>query len=165
MEQARGRCTYPGEYSAETPQSNHQHHSIAPPPKKQIKTTPKQPKVNGTMTVKVKISNLGDTDGLVGRVVIFITVVEDAAFLRYSYRDCSDPSDPFFDRSIYSLNTTDLVIKAGKSKTVKIADVPVPARVGWSGLVVVPDANCANEAARGMVFPPLPYNAFEVVAL
>ena len=117
------------------------------------------------MTVKVKITNVGDAEGPVGRVVIFTTSVEDAPGMRYEYDDRCDPMLPeWVPGSTYSFNTTDIVIKAGKSKTVKITGVPVPATAGWWGLTVVPDADCANEAARGMLWPPMPFNAFEAVA-
>ncbi|GBF91239.1 hypothetical protein Rsub_03559 [Raphidocelis subcapitata] len=129
-----------------------------------IKTTPKKPKVNETMTVKVKIANLGDADGPVGRVAIFATAIVDPSQLSFDIGRC-DPSLPsLYNGLTFSANTTDLVIKAGKSKMVKIADVPVPATAGWWALVVVPNADCANEAEKGLVYPPLPYNAFEVVA-
>ena len=123
---------------------------------KQIKTTPKKPKVNGTMTVKVKVLNLGGADGSVGRIDIFAPPVDRAYVFEFFINRC-EPTG-----AIYSANTTNLVIKAGKSKTVKITDVPVPGKAGWLGLAVVPDAGCANDA--GVALLPVPYIAFEVVA-
>ncbi|GBF91240.1 hypothetical protein Rsub_03560 [Raphidocelis subcapitata] len=129
-----------------------------------VKTTPKTPKANETMTVKVKIANLGDADGVVGRVVIFTTAVDATDAVHYDIGRC-DPSLPsLYNGLTFSANTTDLVIKAGKSKTVKITDVPVPATAGWFGLVAVPDADCINEVERSLHWLPVPYNAFEVVA-
>ncbi|GBF99406.1 hypothetical protein Rsub_12339 [Raphidocelis subcapitata] len=127
-----------------------------------VKTTPKKPKVNSTMTVKVKIINLGDVDGPVGRVDVFAsqtfgdTLLEFGGY--YGGSRCNTTG------SISSLKTSDLVIKAGKSKTVKIADVPAPGQAGWWSISVVPDAACANPAdglSPGMVAP---YSTVEVVA-
>ncbi|GBF99407.1 hypothetical protein Rsub_12340 [Raphidocelis subcapitata] len=127
-----------------------------------IKTTPKKPKVNGTMTVKVKIINLGDADGSVGRVDVFAsqTFGDDLIDIGGYYGGSRCSPTGF----ISSLNTTDLVIKAGKSKTVKIADVPAPGKAGWWSISVVPDAACANPADGASPGLPTPYSTVEVVA-
>ncbi|GBF97626.1 hypothetical protein Rsub_10502 [Raphidocelis subcapitata] len=125
-----------------------------------VKTSPKKPKANDTMTVKVKITNLGDADGSVGRVNIYTSPV--ASFDPYFFPAFGLRCD--LTDFTYSFNTTDLVIKAGKSKTVKITDVPVPAKAGWSGLVVVPDAGCTNAAETGLFYQIMPFITFEAVA-
>ncbi|GBF96760.1 hypothetical protein Rsub_09616 [Raphidocelis subcapitata] len=174
-------CTYPGQYSADIPK-------IAPGKTKvvavegikapednvgdvaietylDVKTTPKQPKINGTMTVKVKITNVGDAEGPVGRVVVFTTPLDYLDGLNYAIEYRCNPALPeWVPGSTYSFNTTDIVIKAGKSKTVKITDVPVPDTAGWWGLMVVPDADCVNAAQKDMWGAPLPLNVFEAVA-
>jgi hypothetical protein len=123
----------------------------------QVKTSPKKPKVNDTMTVKFKIINMGGADGSVGRVEIFTSSVDDSYGGYYGGERC-DPTG-----FVHSFNTTDLVIKAGKSKMVKITDVPAPGKAGWFGLTVVPDANCLNEAEKDATWQPMPFSAFEVV--
>ncbi|GBF90517.1 hypothetical protein Rsub_03513 [Raphidocelis subcapitata] len=121
-----------------------------------VKTSPNKPKANTTMTVKVNIFNAGGADGFVGRVDIFTTPLA-AVFPFFSPDDRCDRTD-----FSYSFNTTNLVIKAGKSKTVTIKDVPVPSKAGWSGLVVLPDAGCANEAEKTLVWQAMPFIRFEV---
>ncbi|GBF99799.1 hypothetical protein Rsub_12239 [Raphidocelis subcapitata] len=123
-----------------------------------LKTTPKKPKANDTMTVKVKIMNVGDTDGPVGRVDLFLTSVSNA-YVGYTVENRCNPTDFY-----HSFNTTGLVIKAGKSKMVKITDVPAPSEAGWWGLVAVPDAGCVNEAESSVFVQTMPFSAFEVVA-
>ncbi|GBF96754.1 hypothetical protein Rsub_09610 [Raphidocelis subcapitata] len=184
-------CTYPGQYSADIPKiapgktkvvavdgiKAHEDNyydaridafldvtcKLFPTPVK-VKTTPKKPKVNGTMTVKVKITNVGDAEGPVGRVVVFTTTLDYLGGLDYYIQFRCNPALPeWVPGSTYSFNTTSIVIKAGKSKTVKIMDVPVPATAGWWGLMVVPDADCVNAAQKDMFAAPLPYNVFEAV--
>ncbi|GBF96761.1 hypothetical protein Rsub_09617 [Raphidocelis subcapitata] len=187
-------CTYPGEYSADipklapgktkvvavegikAPKTNDGEAGIdvfldvtcklSPTPVGMwVKTTPKQPKINGTMTVKVKITNVGDAEGPVGRVVVFTTPLDYLDGLNYAIEYRCNPALPeWVPGSTYSFNTTDIVIKAGKSKTVKITDVPVPDTAGWWGLMVVPDADCVNAAQKDMWGAPLPLNVFEAVA-
>ncbi|GBF89808.1 hypothetical protein Rsub_02512 [Raphidocelis subcapitata] len=179
-ENASTDCTYPGEYSADIPKIGPGKTKVVAVEGMQaplkdlniilfvftdITTTPKKPKINGTMTVKVKITNVGDAEGPVGRIVVFTTSIEDARYVPLFIGYRCDPILPeWVPGSTYSFNTTGIVIKAGKSKTVKITDMPVPDTAGWWGLTVVPDADCINEAEGGMFAPALPYSSFEAVA-
>ena len=67
-----------------------------------------------------------------------------------------------------SADFSGVVVKPGKSKTVKITGVPVPAVAGWWEVSALPDTNCTLPvpvSLRGNY--PLfssPYSAFEVVA-
>ncbi|GBF97627.1 hypothetical protein Rsub_10503 [Raphidocelis subcapitata] len=124
-----------------------------------VETSPKKPKANATMMVKVKIANLGDADGPVGRVTIYTSTV--ASFDPYFFPAFGLRCD--LTDFAYSINT-DLVIKAGKSKTVKVTDVPVPAQAGWSALVALPDADCTNVAETGLFYQIMPSVTFEAVA-
>jgi hypothetical protein len=59
-------------------------------------------------------------------------------------------------------NFSGVVVKPGKSKAVKIKDVPVPETAGWWQVSAIADAGCALPASS-TVFPAAGYAAFEVV--
>ena len=60
-------------------------------------------------------------------------------------------------------NFSGVVVKPGKSKKVKIKDVPVPKAAGWWQVLALADAGCALPSSSS-VFPSPGYAAFEVVA-
>jgi hypothetical protein len=73
-----------------------------------------------------------------------------------------------YEGFVTSVDFSGVVVKAGKSKTVTIKNVPVPAVAGWWEVSALPDINCTLPAFI-VYSQPTPYAraafaAFEVVA-
>ena len=64
---------------------------------------------------------------------------------------------------VASADFSGVVLKAGKSKTVKLTDVPVPLTPGWYQVSAMPDINCTLPASRE-IRPIAAFATFEVVA-
>ncbi|GBF99532.1 hypothetical protein Rsub_11966 [Raphidocelis subcapitata] len=127
-----------------------------------VKTSPKAPKASDTMTVKVKFQNKADTEGSIGRVGVWIDPVADrnAPFFGAIWK--GKPCD--YAGFQASADFSDVMIKPGKSKTVKIS-VPVPASAGWWQVSALPDLNCTLPASDESPFPGfLAFTAFEGAA-
>ena len=68
---------------------------------------------------------------------------------------------------VASADFSGVVVKPGKSKTVTIKDVPVPAVPGWWEVSALPDINCTLPGSALYKFAPYArsaFSAFEVVA-
>ncbi|GBF90395.1 hypothetical protein Rsub_02501 [Raphidocelis subcapitata] len=126
-----------------------------------VKTAPKAPKVNDTMTVSIKLQNWGSVEGAIGKVGVWLTPAAD----------WPAPTDGGFwggelcayTGYVATADFSDVVVKPGKSKTVKIKDVPVPVAPGWWQVSAVPDINCTLPASSAVRLGAS-YTAFEVVA-
>ncbi|GBF98828.1 hypothetical protein Rsub_11593 [Raphidocelis subcapitata] len=126
-----------------------------------VKTTPKAPKANDTMTVKVKFQNQAETEGPIGKVALWLKPV--AAWNAMQDGGWVEGAPCAYTGFDFSADFSGIVLKPGQSKTVKLAGVPVPTTPGWWQLSVVPDINCTLPASKG-IFPSAPYASFEVVA-
>ncbi|GBF96597.1 hypothetical protein Rsub_09343 [Raphidocelis subcapitata] len=131
-----------------------------------IKTSPKAPKANTTMTVKVKFENRAAVEGPIGTVAVWLKPASEwqgpkyggyAGFEMPFYTPCN------YAGFVASADFSDVVIKPGKSKTVKIVGVPVPVTPGWWQVSALPDINCTLPAKK-TIRPVAPYASFEVVA-
>jgi hypothetical protein len=72
-----------------------------------------------------------------------------------------------YEGFVTSVDFSGVVVKPGKSKTVKIKGVPVPAVAGWYQLSALPDINCTLPGSVLYQLNPYaraPYSAFEVAA-
>ncbi|GBF90385.1 hypothetical protein Rsub_02491 [Raphidocelis subcapitata] len=125
-----------------------------------IKTAPKAPKVNGTMSVKVKFVNEATTEGAIGQVGVWLVPAAESNSLYfggYMGQPCA------YQGFAATADFSGVVVKGGKSKTVTIKDVTVPGPPGWWQVSAVPDINCTLPASS-TIQPVVPYAAFEVVA-
>ncbi|GBF99502.1 hypothetical protein Rsub_12280 [Raphidocelis subcapitata] len=126
-----------------------------------VKTSPKQPKANETMTLSVKFRNGGTADGPIGRVAVWYKPAPewpapawggywayDASLYPIDYVAHADFSEP---------------VKAGRSKVFKLRDVPAPPSPGWWQVSVLPDANATQPGSQEL-YPTPVYAAFEVLA-
>ncbi|GBF91243.1 hypothetical protein Rsub_03563 [Raphidocelis subcapitata] len=122
----------------------------------QVSTSPKKPKANSTMTAKIKVINDGGAEGPIGKVALYARKFID--------------TDGHYEGTVCNVtgyvalgDFSDVVLKPGKSKTVKVKDVPVPAGpAGWYELSAVLDAACASPITKDMYLQPA-FNSFEVV--
>ncbi|GBF96588.1 hypothetical protein Rsub_09334 [Raphidocelis subcapitata] len=132
-----------------------------------IKTSPKAPKANTTMTVKVKFENRAAVEGPIGKVAVWLKPAPEWSGPKYCGYTGVEWPDYFgqcdYSGFVASADFSDVMIKPGKSKTVKIADVPVPTAPGWWQVSALPDINCTLPAKK-TIRPVAPYAAFEVVA-
>ncbi|GBF96587.1 hypothetical protein Rsub_09333 [Raphidocelis subcapitata] len=126
-----------------------------------IKTTPKAPKANKTMTVKVKFENKADTDAPIGNVAIWLKPAGDAPAITYG--GWTEGKNCAYTGFAASADFSGVVLKAGKSNTVKLTDVPVPLMPGWYQVSAMPDINCTLPASRE-IRPIAAFATFEVVA-
>jgi hypothetical protein len=73
-----------------------------------------------------------------------------------------------YEGFVASADFSSVVVKPGKSKTVTIKDVLVPAVPGWWEVSALPDINCTLPASvvypTSFTFARAPYSAFEVAA-
>ncbi|GBF98834.1 hypothetical protein Rsub_11599 [Raphidocelis subcapitata] len=125
-----------------------------------IKTNPKVPKANGKMTVRITFENKGVEEGSIGKVALWLTRVADhrpsEAGGYFEGARCAYEGYDFW------ADFSDVVLKPGQSRMVKLTNVPVPATAGWWQLSALPDINCKLAASRD-VRPSAPYVAVEVV--
>ncbi|GBF96599.1 hypothetical protein Rsub_09345 [Raphidocelis subcapitata] len=126
-----------------------------------IKTTPKAPKANKTMTVKVKFENKADTDAPIGNVAVWLKPASDKPAAEYG--GWTEGTNCAYTGFAASADFSGVVLKAGKSKTVKLTDVPVPLTPGWYQVSAMPDINCTLPASRERR-PIAAFASFEVVA-
>ncbi|GBF91242.1 hypothetical protein Rsub_03562 [Raphidocelis subcapitata] len=126
----------------------------------QVKTTPKKPKVNATMTAKIKVVNEGAAEGPIGKVALFTLSRKnplDGSLGYWAGTRCNVTD------YVAMADFSDVVLKPGKSKMITIKDVPVPAGpAGWYELSAVLDAACASAIAKDLLVKPA-FNAFQVV--
>ncbi|GBF90394.1 hypothetical protein Rsub_02500 [Raphidocelis subcapitata] len=125
-----------------------------------VKTAPKAPKANDTMTVKVKFLNRGTAEGAIGKVGLWIKPAADWNPARYGGYKGSTVCD--YQGLAASADFSDMVVKPGKSKTVTIKDVPVPGPPGWWQVSALADINCTLPSSAAVV-RIAPYTAFETI--
>ncbi|GBG00514.1 hypothetical protein Rsub_13191 [Raphidocelis subcapitata] len=127
-----------------------------------IKTTPKAPKPNTTMTIKAKFMNWGNVEGAIGQVGLWVMPVEYLAAPLFGGAWYGNPCA--YTGLSLTADFSDVVVKPGKSKTIQIKDVRVPAVTpGWYQVSILADTNCTLPASS-WVLPWAAYAAFEIVA-
>jgi hypothetical protein len=112
-----------------------------------------------------QFQNKASTEGAIGVVGVWLTPFAESYALSdggtWQGGTCA------YEGFVTSADFSSVVVKPGKSKTVKITDVPVPAMAGWWELSAVPDINCTLPGSEIYDRNPIirtPYAAFEVVA-
>ncbi|GBF91223.1 hypothetical protein Rsub_03543 [Raphidocelis subcapitata] len=125
-----------------------------------VTTSPRSPKSNGTMTVKVKVVNEGNAEGAIGVVRVWTPPFRGGRTSIGGYWEgdrCNSTG------AAAAADLSSAILAPGKAKAVRIRHVPVPAAPGWYKLSVLPDATCLSPAAGGFRIFTNPYATFEVV--
>ena len=159
MGAAPGRVALP--FTAPPPQSS----AAKPPQAERARATAAPPTVLRAPTRQnplrarskpFQVINDGGAEGPIGKVALYARKFID--------------TDGHYEGTVCNVtgyvalgDFSDVVLKPGKSKTVKVKDVPVPAGpAGWYELSAVLDAACASPITKDMYLQPA-FNSFEVV--
>ncbi|GBF99718.1 hypothetical protein Rsub_12431 [Raphidocelis subcapitata] len=128
----------------------------------EVTTAPKAPKPGSNVTVKVKAINMGSLEGTPGKVIVSVFPFDvEWTTSPLKWEACGDYSGQVAEASF-----GDVKLKPGKTKTLKIKDVPVPlgaAPGSWWLADVMFDVDCANTYNQRL-FTPNYYNAFQIKA-
>ncbi|GBF99717.1 hypothetical protein Rsub_12430 [Raphidocelis subcapitata] len=128
----------------------------------EVTTAPKAPKPGSNVTVKVKAINTGSLEGTPGKVIVSVLPFNvDWASSPLKWEACGDYSGQVAEASF-----GDVKLKPGKTKTLKIKDVPVPlgaAPGSWWLADVMFDVDCANTYSERLTTRNY-FNVFQIKA-
>ena len=105
--------------------------------------------------------NWGPADGAIGKVGVWLTPAGDWPAPLYGGTVIGE--NCAYTGFAATADFSNVVVKAGKSKTVKINDVPVPLTAGWWQVSALADINCTLPASSRVGAWSV-YTAFEVKA-
>ncbi|GBF91245.1 hypothetical protein Rsub_03565 [Raphidocelis subcapitata] len=123
-----------------------------------LRTTPAKPKANSTMTVKFKVLNAGTVEGPVGKVAIWTSPPVDS----FGGFVAGPPCSP--EGFVALADFGDVRVQPGKTASLKVENVPVPAAPGFWAVTAKADAACGGGAdALLLVYNVPAYAVVEVV--